>query len=182
MLTLDPETWTMQGVLRAFFVVGAVLAGSGLLWTANTVLFLCRAEKTTGVVVDVVAIQSTRSPGESPQTKQVTSYYPVVEFRDSQGLVQRSQSSRAAQSDHLQRGDKVGVYYDPKNPAQMFIQNPWMLWFSPGVLLGSGLIWMLFVAGAMILARRFDVGFAQDKARFFGQVKATNKVQRDLVK
>ncbi len=169
MFELAPEKWTMQGILWGFFVFGALFAGSGLIWTANTAWFLYRSEKTTGVIVDVVGIRSTRSPGESQHAKQVTSYYPVVEFRDARGSVHKSQSARAARSDHFKRGDEVGVYYDAKDPAKMFIQNTWMLWFSPGVIVAGGVIWMLAVGGVMMVVKRFDAGFAEEKARFFGK-------------
>ncbi len=179
MLELNPEKWTMQGILWGFFVFGALIAGSGLIWTASTAWFLYSSEKTTGVIVDVVGIMSTRSPSESPQAKQVMSYYPVVEFRDSRGVVQQSKSSRAARSDHYKRGDEVGVYYDPKDPAQAFIQDTWILWFSPGVILGGGLIWLLAVWGMLIFSKRFDAGFAQGKARFYSQVAASDPAKRD---
>lgn len=179
MFELAPEKWTMQGILWGFFVFGALIAGAGLIWTASTAWFLYSSEKTTGVIVDVNAIQSTRSPGEEPLTKQVTSYYPVVEFRDSKGVVQQSKSSRAARSDHFKRGDGVGVYFDAKDPTQVFIQDRWMLWFAPGVILGSGLIWMLAVGGMMRFSKRFDAGFAQGKARFYSQAAASDPANSD---
>ena len=179
MFELAPEKWTMQGILWGFFVFGALIAGAGLIWTASTAWFLYSSEKTTGVIVDVIAVQSTRSPGEEPLTKQVTSYYPVVEFRDSKGVVQQSKSSRAARSDHFKRGDGVGVYFDAKDPTQVFIQDRWMLWFAPGVILGSGLIWMLAVGGMMRFSNRFDAGFAQGKARFYSQAAASDPANSD---
>jgi hypothetical protein len=178
MFELAPEKWTMQGILWGFFVFGALIAGAGMIWAASTAWFLYGAEKTTGVIVDVIAIQSTRNPGEDPQTKQVTSYYPVVEYRDSRGVVQQSKSSRAARSDHYKRGDEVGIYYDPKDPAQAFIQDTWMLWFTPGVILGGGVIWMLAVWCMLIFSKRFDAGFAQGKARFYSQVAASDPAKR----
>lgn len=174
MFELAPEKWTMQGILWGFFVFGALIAGAGLIWTASTARFLYGSEKTTGVIADVVGILSTRSPSESPQAKQVISYYPVVEFRDARGSVHKAQSSRAARSDHFKRGDEVGVYYDSQDPALMFIENTWMLWFSPGVILAGGLFWMIAVGGMMMLSKRFEVGFAQDKARFYSQVAASD--------
>ena len=174
MLELNPEKWTMQGILWGFLVFGALIAGSGLIWTANTAWFLYRSEKTTGMIVDVIGILSTRSPSESPQAKQVISYYPVVEFRDARGSLHKSQSSRSARSDHFKRGDEVGVYYDARDPAQMFIENTWILWFSPGVILAGGLIWMLFAGGMLMLSKRFDASFTQSKAQFYGQVAASD--------
>lgn len=156
MLKLAPEQWTMHGILQGFFIFGALFALIGLLWTAYTAWFIFTSEKTTGLIVDVIAIQSTRSPRESPHAKQVTSCYPVVEFRDARGIVHRSQSSRAARSDHFKRGDEAAIYYAAKDPTQMFIQNTWMLWFSPGVILAGGLIWMLFVGGVIMLMKRFE--------------------------
>lgn len=179
MFELAPEKWTMQGMLQGFFIFGALIAGAGLIWTASTAWFLYSSEKTTGVIVDVIGILSTRSPSESPQAKQVISYYPVVEFRDAGGSVHKSQSSRAARSDHFKRGDEVGVYYDARDPAQMFIENTWILWFSPGVILGGGLIWMLAVGGLMILSQRFDASFAQSKAQFYSQVAASDPANSD---
>ena len=179
MFELAPEKWTMQGILWGFFVFGALIAGAGLIWTVSTAWFLFSSEKTTGVIVDVIAIQSTRSPGEDPHTKQVTSYYPVVEFRDSRGVVQQSKSSRAARSDHFKRGDEAGVYYDAKDPTQAFIKDTWILWFAPGVILGGGLIWMLAVGGMQMLMKRFDAGFAQDKALFYSQVAAADPAKPD---
>lgn len=179
MFELAPEKWTMQGILWGFFVFGGLIAGAGLIWTASTAWFLYSSEKTTGVIVDVVGILSTRSPSESPQAKQVISYYPVVEFRDSRGVVQQFKSSRAARSDHFKRDDAVGVYYDAKDPAQAFIQNGWMLWFSPGVILAGGLIWMLAVGGMQMFMKRFDSGFAQGKARFYSQVAASDPAKAD---
>ncbi|OYW29860.1 MAG: hypothetical protein B7Z47_04300 [Chthoniobacter sp. 12-60-6] len=179
MFELAPEKWTMQGILWAFLVFGALFAGSGLIWTASTAWFLYSAEKTTGVIVDVIAVQSTRSPGEDPHTQQVTSYYPVVEFRDSRGVMQHSKSSRAARSDNFKRGDEVGVYYDSSDPAQAFIQDKWMLWFSPGVILGGGLIWMLAVWGMLILSKRFETRFTQEKALFYSQVASSDPAKSD---
>jgi|GEM_PF-1665478 len=174
MMELAPEKWTMQGMLQGFFIFGALIAGAGLIWTASTAWFLYSSEKTTGVIVDVIAIQSTRSPGEDPLTQQVTSYYPVVEFRDSKGGVQQAKSSRATRSDLFKRGDEVGVYYDAKDPTQVFIKDAWMLWFAPGVILGGGLLWMLAVWGMMSFSRRFEAGFTQEKARFYSQIAASD--------
>jgi hypothetical protein len=179
MFELDPEKWTMQGFLWGFLVFGALIAGTGLIWTTSTAWFLYSSEKTTGVIVDVIAIQSTRSPGEAPNTKQVTNYYPVVEFRDSKGVVQQSKSSRAARSDHFKRGDEAGVYYYPKDPTQAFIKDTWILWFSPGVILAGGLIWMLFAGGMLMLSKRFDAGFARDKALFYSQVATADPAKHD---
>ncbi|OYW75512.1 MAG: hypothetical protein B7Z37_13025 [Verrucomicrobia bacterium 12-59-8] len=178
MFELAPEKWTMQGYLWGFFVFGVLIAGAGLIWTANTAWFLYRSEKTTGVIVDVIAIQSTHTAGEDPQTKQVTSYYPVVEYRDSKGGVQQSKSSRAARSDHYKCGDEAVVYFDPKDPTQAFIQDTWILWFSPGVILGGGLIWILFVGCALIFTKRFDASFTQGKARFYSQVATSDPAKR----
>ncbi|MDI1312880.1 DUF3592 domain-containing protein [Prosthecobacter sp.] len=179
MFELDPEKWTMQGILWGFFVFGALIAGVGLIWGVSTAWFLYSAEKASGVIVDVVAIRSTRSPGESQHAKQVTSYYPVVEFRDSRGVVNQAKSSRAARSDHFKRGDEAVVYYDAENPEQAFIQDTWMLWFAPGVILGGGLIWMLAVWGMLIFMKRFDDGFTQAKARFYSQVAAADPAKPD---
>jgi hypothetical protein len=172
MFELAPEKWTMQGVLWGFLVFGALIAGAGLVWTASTALFLSRAEKTTGVIVDVVAIQSTRNPGESQHARQPTNYYPVVEFRDSTGRNHQVKSSRAARSDHFKRGDEAGVFYDPKAPSRAFIRDTWILWFNPGVILGGGLVWVLFVGAMLMMAQRFDSRLSEDKARFFNQRKA----------
>lgn len=179
MFELAPEKWTMQGILWGFFVFGGLIAGAGLIWTANTAKFLYGSEKTTGVIVDVVGILSKRSPNESPQAKQVINYYPVVEFRDARGSLHKAQSSRAARSDHFKRGDEVGVYYDTQDPAQMFIENTWILWFSPGVILAGGLIWMLFAGGMLMLSKRFDASFTQSKAQFYSQVAASDPAKPD---
>lgn len=177
MFELASEKWTMQGILQVFFGFGALIACAGLTWTSSTAWFLYRSEKTTGVIVDVIALQSTRNPGEDPLTEQVTSYYPVVEFRDSRGDVHQSKSSRAARSDHFKRGDEAVVYYDPKDPAQAFIQDTWMLWFTPGAVLGGGLIWMLAVWCMLMFIQRFDKGFAQDKARLFSKMAASGQAK-----
>ena len=172
MFELAPEKWTMQGILWGFLAFGALIAGAGLVWTASTALFLIRAEKTTGVIVDVVGILSSRKPGESQHAKQVISYYPVVKFHDSRGRSHQVKSSRAARSDHFKRGDEAGVFYDPKDPSQAFIQDTWILWFSPGVVLGGGLIWLLFAGFVQFMHNRFDARLTEDKARFFSQLTA----------
>jgi hypothetical protein len=170
MLELAPEKWTMQGVLWGFLAFGALIAGAGLVWTASTALFLIRAEKTTGVIVDIVATQSSRSPSEGPHANKVTSYYPVVKFSDSQGRSHQVKSSRAARSDHFKRGDEADVFYDAKDPSRAFIQDAWILWFSPGVILAAGLIWILFAGFILLMSKRFDAGLTEDKARFFSQL------------
>ncbi len=179
MFELAPEKWTMQGILWGFIAFGGLIAGAGLIWTASTAKFLYGSEKTTGVIVDVVGILSKRSPGESPQANQVINYYPVVEFRDARGSLHKAQSSRAARSDHFKRGDEVGVFYDAQDPAQMFIENTWILWFSPGVILAGGLIWMLFAGGMLMLSKRFDASFTQSKAQFYSQVAASDPAKPD---
>jgi len=172
MFELAPEKWTMQGILWGFLAFGALIAGAGLVWTASTALFLIRSEKTTGVIVDVIATQSSRSPSERPHTEQVTSYYPVVKFRDSRGRSHQVKSSRAARSDHFKRGDETGVFYAPKDPSRAFIQDSWILWFSPGVILGGGLIWILFAGFVLLLLKRFDARHTEGKAQFFSQLVA----------
>ena len=118
MFELAPEKWTMQGFLWGFLVFGALIAGTGLIWTTSTAWFLYSSEKTTGVIVDVIAIQSTRSPGEAPNTKQVTNYYPVVEFRDSKGVVQQSKSSRGPALTTSSVVMKRGFIIIPKIPRR----------------------------------------------------------------
>lgn len=169
MLAFEPEKWTPQGVAWGFLIIGALIAGSGLIWTAHTALFLSRSEKIQGEIVEVIAITSTRSPSERAGAIQPTNYYPVVGFTASSGKRHEVKSSRAARTDHYRQGDEVTVHYDPRDPTQAFIRDAWILWFSPGVLLGAGLIWMTFVGVLLHFSQRFDTRFTEDKARFLQQ-------------
>jgi hypothetical protein len=177
MLAFEPEKWTLPGIARGFLVFGVLIAGSGLIWTAHTALFLSRSVKTQGVIVEVIATTSTRSPGERPGAIQSTNYYPVVEFWDTSGARHEVKSSRAARSDHYRRGDEVTVHYDPQDPEQAFIRDTWILWFSPGVILGAGLIWMTFVGVLLHFSKRFDARLAENKAQFFKQVIQSSSEQ-----
>ena len=124
------------------------------------------------MIADIVATQSSRSPSEGPHANKVTSYYPVVKFSDSQGRSHQVKSSRAARSDHFKRGEEADVFYDAKDPSRAFIQDAWILWFSPGVILAGGLIWILFAGFILLMSKRFDAGLTEDKARFFSQLTA----------
>ena len=177
MLELAPEKWTMQGVMWAFLVIGALIAGGGLMWTAHTAWFLARAPKTTGLVVDVIAVRSTSNPGDSPHAKQTTSYYPVVEFQDELGTRRQAKSTRAARSDHFKRGDAVSLSFDAKDPTQALIHDRWILWFSPGVILAGGLLWVMVVGAMLVFVKRFDAGFAADKERFLRRMPGAGQIK-----
>lgn len=172
MLALSPEKWTPVGFVWGFVIVGGLISAAGLIWIAHTAWFLSRATQTTGVVVAVTAINSTRNPGDDSSDKQVTSYYPVVEYHSTAGGKHRLQSTRAARSNQFKIGDEVGVYHHPTKPAQALLRDPWMLWFSPGVILAGGLIWLLMAGGALLLVKKFDTNMDRDRDGFLRRVSA----------
>lgn len=179
MISLSPDKWTPAGFVWGFIIIGALIFAAGLIWTGYTAWFLIRATQTTGVVVSVTGIHSTRSPGDSLTDKQVTSYYPVVEYHSPAGGTHRGQSTRAARSAHFSIGDEVRVYHHPARPDQFLLHDPWMLWFTPGILLAGGLFWLLFSGGALSLVKKFETDLGQGRDLFLQQVKAAAQKNKE---
>jgi hypothetical protein len=119
----DPAA--LQGALRSqqktnrfaipvLVLAGAGLAGLGVHLHKQTELFLERAVRGTGVVVELSANHS--SDG--------TTWAPVVEF-EHEGRKHRFKDSISANPPSYRTGDTVAVLYDPFHPADARIDRGW---------------------------------------------------------
>jgi hypothetical protein len=115
---------------RYFMLIFIIMGIGGLVacvpYTAETIDFLNRAEKTEAVVVDYVEEYS----GSDWST------YPIFQFHDINGIENYRQGSWNVQ---YEIGEKVEIYYDPEQPNGLVYAGTWAVWGPSLILFAFGL-------------------------------------------
>lgn len=129
-------------------VLGVGLLVGGIFSFVQKQAFLKTAQKTTGLVTDL--IQSyTGAPGPasnsngnyvSASRNKNLVYYPEVSFTTADGQTIKFQSSTGSNPPAYRRGEKVTILYDPRNPYDASIGSFFQLWFGTIILLGLGVV------------------------------------------
>jgi len=132
--TLSPDSRFFVYLGLGFVLVGIILTVIGVLWWQNVRHFVQTAERTEGTVIKMIESRSRRGN---------TTYSPVVEFTDQQGL-RREFRARGSISGYSV-GGKVPVLYDRERPDSAAIDDWFDLHFAPLVfcVIGVGFIFVM---------------------------------------
>ncbi|QBQ55369.1 DUF3592 domain-containing protein [Nitrosococcus wardiae] len=127
-------TWVL--VILVMIGVGVISGGAYL--GVKRINFLQTALTTQGTVVSLNSKTST-SDG-----KTTTTYYPVVEYlppNQSQSII--FEHDIGSSHPPYRRGEKVEVLYSASNPSEAIINEGWMNYFGPGLMLIVGSVFVL---------------------------------------
>ncbi len=127
----------VNGLQTYFFVVGITLLALAAVLFYRRLSTKIRGISTIGRVVD----------HEARTTDDSTSYLPVVEFLDTQGMLHRFISVAGGSNRHPKVGADVTVRYLQSNPKVVYIQSFQHMWAAPVAfaLLGLAAIAALWV-------------------------------------
>jgi Protein of unknown function (DUF3592) len=116
-----------SGQSIAFFVAAfglvLVLAGAAILNILKKLLFMLRAEKIVGEVIDNV------------MSYNPIMYYPEFGFTTTKGVYQAFRSKTGSKHVRHQVGDKVTIYYDASQPEKVRVASFVDMWLMPVILL-----------------------------------------------
>jgi flagellar biogenesis protein FliO len=123
-----------------------IFLGLGLLMLVITAVicynvkkFNAAAVKTSGTVVDLIA-------------KGKRSYAPVVTYNDDAGVKHRFVSNVSSNPPGYEIGERIDIYYDPKNPDDAEIAG-WREYFAAIIIGGLGLVFSLTGLGYYIVRK-----------------------------
>lgn len=122
-----------------FLGIGLLMVIGASVICYNIKQFNASAVKTSGTVVDLIA-------------KGKRSYAPVVTYYDEAGVKHRYISSVSSHPAGYEIGERVGIYYDPKNPDDAAIAG-WREYFGAIIVGGLGLIFSLIGLGYYIVRK-----------------------------
>ena len=127
-------------LIRASIIIGAILLGFSLYSLISTSLFLKKAKKAEGIVLELIA---------SKDSENETLYAPVFEFKDQSGQSYVIRSSTYTNDYVFKVGQKVEVLYDPSSPQKARINSFFNIWGFVVVLGGIGGVF--FIVGVVLL-------------------------------
>ena len=162
-------------VLLLFGGIGLSAAAAGLVWGARRYALWKGGVKAVGTVVENA--ESVSTSRESGRERSSTSYYPIVEFRSSDGATRRFRGSTGSSAADYEVGAKVEVLYQRDDPTQAMITDFSQFWLGPLVATGAGLIFFGLGLGAFFLIADSDRVFGpafhaqMDRARLFEMKK-----------
>lgn len=135
-------------LLSIFLLVGIALSSGGVYLGVQRVDFLQSAITGNGTVVGFNSKTST-SDG-----KTTTTYYPQVKYLpNSSSQTITFEHDVGSSHPSYRTGDSVVVLYSPEDPNEAIIDEGWMNYFGPILMLGIGVIFAL-VGGSLIIKQR----------------------------
>ena len=136
-----------------FILTGALVTIAGLIWLTRTGLFVLRAAKAPGSVIEMQRSES--SDGG-------TLYRPVFAFSDAGGIIHTHVASMASSTFTFEPGEKVTILYDPSAPKRSKIDSFHTVWLGPLFVFGIGFLSGSFACVWLALAIR---GIARQQQR-----------------
>ena len=129
-----------------FAILGGLIFIVGLVWLVRTGLFVSRAHRVPGHIVETEQIRDADG---------ATVFLPVYTFTDAQGVIHTQRSSSGVSEHAYTPGQGITVFYDDKKPKDSRFGPLWSIWIGPliitvfGVLAaGSTCIFLLAFTGA----------------------------------
>ncbi|MGV3658941.1 MAG: DUF3592 domain-containing protein [Prosthecobacter sp.] len=162
--TAGEKKWTPQRVVQIIRWCAVAVALIGLLWSVNTALFILRSKTAEATVVDWDMTTSKGRNSSNGMSETHHFWYAIVELRDEFGAVHRGRSPRGLNERRWERGAKVPVCYDPKNPSTIFIRDLFDIWFPPGIITAFGVAFLLGTSLILEFLRRRAQRNADDVA------------------
>jgi hypothetical protein len=135
--------------LLIFGGLGLAAIIGGLIWGVRRYALLHSGVRTQGKVVENYKGISIESTGRNPGV--IESYYPVVEYRTTQGEAFRFRGSTGSGVPEFEVGTPVELVYNPKNPAEAQLVNFSQFWLGPVVVIAVGLVCFLMGTGSFFL-------------------------------
>ncbi len=146
----------------SFLVVAFFTAMSAWNSYVDTSTLVKNSLHAQGVVVDM----KTYLQGTSDEN-----YGPVVHFTTAAGQTQEFESGDTSTPPMYQSGDKVDVFYDPANPPQARIYNPWIVYLGTGIQIFETLIFLII--GIIIF---IQAGPTKQEKAISKQIKSHNSL------
>ncbi len=125
-----------------FSIVGLVFLITSFVISIPTYLFVNKAVKTYGVVVDF-QIKTTRG----------TTYHPIVRFKTAAGKEIQYISWVGSSPPAYQKGEKIEIFYNSDNPHEVKINSLLSLWLLPIIFTPIGGIFFLLGILFLIFSR-----------------------------
>ena len=127
----DNNLSLFKTVGRGFIGIGSLIAIAGLIWLSKTAMFVSKASKASGTVIEM---------DRSTSSKGGTMYSPVYTFTDASGIVHTQHSSMSSSSYTFEPGEKVTVLYDIASPKNSEIDSFGQIWIMPLLMSGFGVV------------------------------------------
>lgn len=118
------------GIGIAVGIFGFIAIG-GWIWLGRTVMFVAKASKTSGTIVEVI-----REKGRYGSVE----YRPIYKFADASGVVHTQRSLVSSSPPSFEVGETVGVLYEVAQPTHSNIDSFGELWLGPVVFSGIGFL------------------------------------------
>ena len=135
-------------LLSLFLIIGLGACAGGIYLAGKRSDFLASAIPTDGTVISFHRTSSSSNGHTS------TSYYPVVRYTPiGQSTSITFEHDIGSSHPSFARGDKVKVLYAPDDPHHAIIDQGWLNWFGPMMLIGIGGIFSL-LGGSTLWKRR----------------------------
>jgi hypothetical protein len=149
-------------LMLIFLVVGLCLVAGSAYLGVQRAEFIQSASVGYGTVV---GFNSKTSSSDSGTT---TTYYPLVEYTPPSMQERTIRFEHDVGSSHpgYRRGDEVKVLYSANNPKQAIIDQGWMNYFGPLLMLAIGSIFALVGVAVIIKQRKQKADQAQLKLDF----------------
>ncbi len=146
MLAMRQGRRTVSLIGSAFMVlVGLVMLFGAIVGVVGERQFMSRAVKVSGTVVQLVS---------SIDSKNNTSYQPVVEYTTTDNQQYSYTSNVKSNPATHQVGDKVDVYYDPADPSSVVIAGE----TNSVYLILGGIGFALALIAGLTVTRRLLIG------------------------
>ncbi len=126
-MTKQPTT-----IIRLVFsVVGALLCGIALLLYQHTSAFIASASRTRGEVLRLLHVESSKSNSSG-------TWKPLVRFKAPGGEIIEFTPSSSSNPPAYDVGEKVDVFFDPRNPQDAMLNGFFSLWGGAVITGGIG--------------------------------------------
>lgn len=88
------------------------------------------------------------------KNRKSTSYRPLIQFKTEDGETRTFESELSSNPPKYSVEQPVEIIYNPADPRNAEINNPWALWFSPTLLTAFGSIALILPIVSLIRRRR----------------------------
>jgi len=128
-----------------FILIGGLTALAGLVWTFRTALFVARAAKATGTVIEME---------RSMSSEDGSTLHPVFTFADPSGIFHTQRVLLGSSTYTFEPGERVAVLYDRNIPKHSNIDSFKTVWLAPVFIAAFGLLSGGFASFWLYIATR----------------------------
>lgn len=141
-------------IFWAFSAVAAIMLAIALFSSFGVISKISKEESADGRVVDMILKVQYSTDERGYQLPPENFYYPVVEFRSSDGRSHSVELTEGSSPASYEVGEDVTVLYDPDHPLDARIKSfssSLLLWILPGI---TGILGISFLV-AVLAVKRF---------------------------